>query len=150
MPFFYSILEKKKYKYKTRDWKFMGKGQRTASCWTQRMIPQFCACYRSWLSGKEQLFLQILSTPLMVLTWWWLLLPAKRQGWTLQVCAGLVVLSLPLDSGNFSREILLFHSDVHLQGSMIHTGHMHAMLMKWTGYSEKSLLNSMRRQYWRM
>ena len=42
--------------------------------------------HRSWLSARGQLSPQILCTPLTVHTWWWLLLPAKRKAWTLQVC----------------------------------------------------------------
>lgn len=36
------------------------------------------------------------------------------------------------------------------QGCMIHIGHMHVMWMKWTGYWERSLLNSTKDQYWKM
>ena len=46
--------------------------------------------------------------------------------------------------------ILITIFDVWLQEFMILIGHMHVMWMKWTGYLEKSLFNSMKHQYWKM
>lgn len=43
-----------------------------------------------------------------------------------------------------------YATGIWLQEFMIHTGHMHVMWMTWAGYLEKSSLNSMRHQYWRM
>jgi hypothetical protein len=53
----------------------------------------------------------------------------KEAGLNFAGLCGLADLSLLPDTCKIFWEILLFH-DVHLQGSMIHTGHMHAMLMK--------------------